>query len=460
MGSNQSVEDTTTNNNYQDNIDNNYNHNNNSLNNLNNNNTNIKKMNQSKTTHNLSSLIKSSSSSSLTSSNPDDTFGWFHFNDDIDTLASPTNTLYQAPSLTDIPFYILHSSLDTQKLWYLTAGLRPKQPDYERKEYEKIYLQNFLNSSVNYSNDKLLTEYLKEAKEDLYIRNQDNDTSPMSTITTDSDSSLSNLSDNDNNNNNNINNINNINKIRNHNHNNNNHYNFMTDKNFSYKTSEISSKILAESELNIPEQEINGKLLACYDSNFSNSVTKSFYSHNIYMMTLQIPSYRIIQSNNSSTPHVEYLLIISLSGKINMTTSLDEQNDKDNQDNNNKNLSSSNHNKQQQQQPYLYEKKEFLYNNNRYQFLKFGIWKRYTDFLNLKYFLNDYNEKLYNKIYKNSFYSWESIKKRKKYYRCLDENYLKLKCFLLERFMQDVLFESTTPIIISKFLGIDFYYNN
>lgn len=49
------------------------------------------------------------------------------------------------------PMYVLESNLDTQHLWYITAGQRPKQPEHERKYFERLWLKNFEASSVTYS---------------------------------------------------------------------------------------------------------------------------------------------------------------------------------------------------------------------------------------------------------------------------------------------------------------------
>lgn len=56
--------------------------------------------------------------------------------------------------------------------------------------------------------------------------------------------------------------------------------------------------------------------------------------------------------------------------------------------------------------------------------------------------------------YKNAMLSWQCLLHKKRWYKCLDKDYLSLKCFLLERFMHDLLFESNDPIIVSDFLGL------
>ena len=47
------------------------------------------------------------------------------------------------------------------------------------------------------------------------------------------------------------------------------------------------------------------------------------------------------------------------------------------------------------------------------------------------------------------------LKKRQRWYRCLDAGYLSLKVFLLERFLHDILFESSNPQILRDFVGIN-----
>ncbi len=51
------------------------------------------------------------------------------------------------------PMYVLESSLDTQHLWYSTAGQRPKQPEHERRYFERLWSKNFLESQVPHSQD-------------------------------------------------------------------------------------------------------------------------------------------------------------------------------------------------------------------------------------------------------------------------------------------------------------------
>jgi len=53
----------------------------------------------------------------------------------------------------------------------------------------------------------------------------------------------------------------------------------------------------------------------------------------------------------------------------------------------------------------------------------------------------------------NARFSWQCIKMRKRWFRCLDEEYLTVKCFLLERFLHDVLNETNDPGLVFSFIG-------
>jgi len=71
----------------------------------------------------------------------EDGYGWFE--------DEPAKASLEAPASTT-PIYVLESSLPSQKLWYETAGRRPKQPENERKYFEELWKANFEKSSINY----------------------------------------------------------------------------------------------------------------------------------------------------------------------------------------------------------------------------------------------------------------------------------------------------------------------
>lgn len=71
------------------------------------------------------------------------------------------------PPATSPPMYVLESSLSTQHLWYVTAGQRPKQPDNERKYFERLWMKNFESSGVQYKENELFSAELNERIEKL-----------------------------------------------------------------------------------------------------------------------------------------------------------------------------------------------------------------------------------------------------------------------------------------------------
>lgn len=108
-----------------------------------------------------------------------------------------------------------------------------------------------------------------------------------------------------------------------------------------------------------------------------------------------------------------------------------------------------------------------------------GIWKRYRDFEELAQKVTQANEGCTAVIASiaplqtvaaaktsfrggaddaetdqlpNAVTSWCLLKKRKRWYRCLDAGYLSLKVFLLERFLHDILFESSSPQLLRDFV--------
>jgi hypothetical protein len=100
-----------------------------------------------------------------------------------------------------------------------------------------------------------------------------------------------------------------------------------------------------------------------------------------------------------------------------------------------------------------------------------GVWKRYSDFEELarkvtqshegcKFVIANISplsvtEEAEVEHLPNAITSWRLLKKRQRWYRCLDPGYLSLKVFLLERFLHDVLFESSSPKLLRDFVGAD-----
>lgn len=260
-----------------------------------------------------------------------DDYGWFEDfeSPSLQKIVSsefPHQPLQRALTLpqpaAEPPMYVLESSLETQQLWYTTAGQRPKQPDTEREYFEKLWSQNFEASAVRYSSQETGDSIRKKTK-----------------------------------------------------------------------TGDV-----------IPQTEINGEVVFRGKSPFSHSVSKSFPDQQVTSMTMQMPFYRICRSCNGEI-YAEFLVQVSLGGRGSVT---------------------------------------------------FGIWKRHSDFSDLAKELTVFNLRSGTAcLFKNALLSWQCVLQRKKWFKSLDKEYLALKCFLIERFMHDLLFESVSPNLISKFLGLE-----
>eukprot|EP00633_Aureoumbra_lagunensis_P002255 CAMPEP_0197289274 /NCGR_PEP_ID=MMETSP0890-20130614/6510_1 /TAXON_ID=44058 ORGANISM="Aureoumbra lagunensis, Strain CCMP1510" /NCGR_SAMPLE_ID=MMETSP0890 /ASSEMBLY_ACC=CAM_ASM_000533 /LENGTH=552 /DNA_ID=CAMNT_0042760573 /DNA_START=311 /DNA_END=1969 /DNA_ORIENTATION=- len=85
------------------------------------------------------------------------------------------------------------------------------------------------------------------------------------------------------------------------------------------------------------------------------------------------------------------------------------------------------------------------------RFVTFGLWRRYSHFELLANKIISLNRPL---DFENTLGSWRCVKRRQKWCRCLDKDYIVLKCFLLERFLHDAVFESTSSEIFLDFLEI------
>lgn len=227
------------------------------------------------------------------------------------TLPAPAN---------EPPMYVLESSLETQQLWYSTAGRRPAQPEHERNYFEQMWSQNFESSEINYG----------------ALEQQQQQSSPSKSPARRTDTDL--------------------------------------------------------------EVMYRGK------SPFSNSVSKSFTNQAVPSMTIQLPYFRIVRDKHGVL-FAEYLIMVSLGGRGSVA---------------------------------------------------FGIWKRHSDFDRLAKTLADVDIRglAPPHSFKNSLLSWQCVLQRKRWFKSLDTEYLALKCFLIERFMQDLLFETHSAGILVDFLGL------
>jgi len=137
---------------------------------------------------------------------------------------------------------------------------------------------------------------------------------------------------------------------------------------------------------------------------FSNAVSRSFPEHSVMpTITIQVPRFKISETH-SGHKYASFLVIVAVHG------------------------------------------------------VSFGVWRRHSDFSTLAAKLKAINDASPNNCpYNNTMLSWQCLLHRKHWLRCLDKDYLALKCFLLERFVHDVLFECESPETISDFLELDIF---
>jgi hypothetical protein len=84
-----------------------------------------------------------------------------------------------------------------------------------------------------------------------------------------------------------------------------------------------------------------------------------------------------------------------------------------------------------------------------------GAWRRFSDFAALAHSVSKgAPSPQVRDQFRMSHFSWAVLMQRKRPFRCLERDYLSLKCFLLERFLHDLVFESHSPATIRDFLGM------
>ncbi|CAM9858913.1 unnamed protein product [Ascophyllum nodosum] len=73
-------------------------------------------------------------------------------------------------------------------------------------------------------------------------------------------------------------------------------------------------------------------------------------------------------------------------------------------------------------------------------------WKRYSDFKLLAEYAKISN-------LEQTAMVWKELQQTQRWFRCLEANYLKTKCELLEKFLAQLLFDVPTPALLLTFVG-------
>ena len=293
----------------------------------------------------------------------------------------------------EAPTYVLEESPSSQNLWKQTAGHRPPQPIEERAFFERMWAENFARSEVEYGVpvDYLVTSAAVTAPtvvEEEEAAGSDRMYSSIMSVATPS--------------------------LR------------------SNRKEDVAEAILisrmndmAGLDSSSPFQNIAQRQLLDKDTTvllkglnaFGTTVSKSFAQTdmdgliNVTTVNISIASYRVVESKRSG----RYAQFHVIYREGNMRDTI-------------------------------------------------GVWKRYRDFENLASKISDSCDgcsMLHGSDHlmeteiehlPNAITSWRLMKKRKRWYRCLDAGYLSLKVFLLERFLHDVLFESSSPHLLRDFV--------
>jgi len=292
------------------------------------------------------------------------------------------------------PTYVLEESLSSQKLWKYTAGNRPPQPVEERAFYEKMWAQNFERSDVNYG---MPVEVLTATSPISLNPFADYDGPPPATTgeyIRDPETNEDNATE----------------------------AALISMFHDTSGSNELEEEKVTALPKTVPGSDGDLTVLIRGVNSFGTTVSKSFSRPNekggaaIETVNISIASYRVVE-NRKHSKYAQFLVIYR-QGSIRDTV---------------------------------------------------GVWKRYRDFEMLANRVTQAHEGCASVLANvsplavteepdtehlpNAITSWRLLKKRQRWYRCLDSKYLSLKVFLLERFLHDILFESTSPRLLLDFVG-------
>jgi len=326
-----------------------------------------------------------------------------HLDGPLDGIVNNTKKDETTSMAVTAPMYVLEESPSVQTLWRDTAGNRPPQPIEERSFYESMWVQNFERSQVKYH-------------------------MPVDVLAATTPISLSPFADG------NFANVGNTGDTS---------YSVPTDNTqigegkYSSGTGgglpggygETRAKLgpydhhhtVVNKAVKDHETGDDLTVLVKGDNVFGTTVSKSFLTNGnmpgpVESVSISVGSYRVVESKK----HGKYaqFLVIFCAGTFRDTI---------------------------------------------------GVWKRYSDFNKLSHQVTHGTESCTSvlvgmgplsvtedppEIMPNAMTSWSLVKKRKRWYRCLDAGYLSIKVFLLERFLHDILYESTSLDILRDFVGV------
>ena len=345
-------------------------------------------------------LLKSESVASESS----DATGWGFF-EECDFKESDSSHRLDATRLQnrETPEYVLEDTLSFQALWHRTAGTRPVQPPAERRRFELMWEQNFKESKVDY--DALTAQPSLKAKLLRRLTASFQSISNLANVSSTSHSSGNSMA--------------------------------LAANNSEVSEGEggrrRSGDVIAQSGSSGSKENHNSyilgdgngvarkqhqqhpqqlfsvatssvragraELLLREQSPFGTSVTKSWQCEccgELTSIMIRIPKFQIVRTGDRDV-HAEYLVVCRLGA------------------------------------------------------VTFGLWRRYSHFQDLAEAIAT---KEHAVDYQNTLWSWRCLRRRQRWFRCLDKDYLALKCFLLERFLHDAVFESSSSTLFVDFLEL------
>ena len=321
------------------------------------------------------------------------------------------------------PNDVLRESRSTQDLWKHTAGNRPPQPEEDRAYFETLWRQNFERSQVDYQMPKEVltagTPISFSAFEDSHFTSDSRELSHYGNLATDS---------------------------------------MATDA----EVAEAIGRLYGGRPHRVPYEVVNKQVkgtgsredltvLLLGDNVFGTTVSRSFDRVNrlgnreVDTVNISIASYRVVEVRVTHRGLFHFGLIWTFANEFRLYF---KQSKKDGK----------------------YAQFLVIYREGSTRDT-IGVWKRFSDFKALsdrvtqshdRCALVSSNKSLLTATedpdvehLPNAIASWNLLEKRKRWYRCLDAGYLSLKVFLLERFLHDILFESSSQNLLRDFVIYD-----
>jgi len=330
------------------------------------------------------------------------------------------------------PNYVLEESLSSQKLWKESAGQRPPQPVEERAFYEKMWAQNFARSQVDY---QMPVEVLTAA-------------SPVS-LNPFADGNFDGAGDGD--------------------------YAVAPPQTKNGGTSDVAEGMLVHrmNDHDRPATTVVNKKVKTGEGDLTVLVRGDNVFGKLFVLDAPVISSHLWndarQSNDLFLINLFTIMRFSTGTTVSKSFARSNENGDPIAGVDTINISIASYRVVESKKHGKYAQFLVIYREGSIRDT-IGIWKRYSDFEELANKVTHSHESCAaafanisplsvaeepeTEHLPNAITSWRLLKKRQRWYRCLDAGYLSLKVFLLERFLHDILFESSSPQLLRDFVGV------